>query len=256
MTAPQPRTLLTRGMLAGVVAAAAAFVFARIFGEGPIDASIGFEAAHATPGHGEPEVVSRAIQSTLGLGVALLVYGTAVGGIFGLAYAFSLGRFGALSARATAVVVAAICFTAGFLVPFLKYPANPPATGSEETIGRRTVLFVLMIVISVAAAMFAVLLARGLASRLGGWNAVLVGVAGFVALVATAMLVLPSVDEVPADFPADVLWRFRLASIGTQLVLWTTIGLVFGALTERRARPASSPSATASTADSTPGPPA
>ena len=238
MTAPEPRTLLTRGMLAGVVAAAAAFVFARIFGEGPIDAAIGFEAAHATPGHEEPEVVSRAIQSTLGLGVAVLVYGTAVGGIFGLAYAFSLGRFGRLSARATAMVVAAIGFTAGFLVPFLKYPANPPATGSEETIGRRTILFVLMIVISVAAAVFAVLLARALAARLGGWNAILVGAAGFVALVAVVMLVLPPVDEVPADFPADVLWRFRLASIGTQLVLWTTIGLVFGALTERRARAA------------------
>jgi hypothetical protein len=50
------------------------------------------------------------------------------------------------------------------------------------------------------------------------------------------MLLLPPVNEVPADFSATVLWRFRLASVGTQLVLWTTIGLLFGALTERRAR--------------------
>ena len=37
----------------------------------------------------------------------------------------------------------------------------------------------------------------------------------------------------PADFPADVLWRFRLASLGLQVVLWSTIGLVFGVLAER-----------------------
>ena len=32
---------------------------------------------------------------------------------------------------------------------------------------------------------------------------------------------------------ATLLWRFRLASLGTQAVLWTTMGLLFGALTER-----------------------
>ena len=42
---------------------------------------------------------------------------------------------------------------------------------------------------------------------------------------------------VPAEFPASVLWRFRLASLGTQLVLWLGMGLIFGALTERALRP-------------------
>ena len=37
----------------------------------------------------------------------------------------------------------------------------------------------------------------------------------------------------PADFPADVLWRFRMASLGLQVVLWSTIGVVFGVLAER-----------------------
>ncbi|MDP9073275.1 MAG: CbtA family protein, partial [Actinomycetota bacterium] len=45
-------------------------------------------------------------------------------------------------------------------------------------------------------------------------------------------LVMPGVNEVPAAFPAVVLWRFRLASFGTELVLWTTIGLAFAALIE------------------------
>jgi predicted cobalt transporter CbtA len=60
---------------------------------------------------------------------------------------------------------------------------------------------------------------------------------------AVTATLMPDVNEVPADFPATVLWRFRLAALGTQLLLWGVIGGLFGALTERRAairpRPAS-----------------
>jgi len=62
------------------------------------------------PGMAAEEVVSRAVQSTLGLGTAVLVYGTALGGIFALAFAFSYGRLGALGARATSMLVAATGF--------------------------------------------------------------------------------------------------------------------------------------------------
>ena len=48
-----------------------------------------------------------------------------------------------------------------------------------------------------------------------------------------AYLAPPAVNEVPGDIAAVVLWRFRLASLGTQAVLWATLGLLFGALTER-----------------------
>jgi hypothetical protein len=44
---------------------------------------------------------------------------------------------------------------------------------------------------------------------------------------------LPAINEVPDQFSAAVLWRFRVASLGIHAVLWTTIGLLFGALTER-----------------------
>jgi predicted cobalt transporter CbtA len=70
-------------------------------------------------------------------------------------------------------------------------------------------------------------------ARLGPWNSTLVAIAGFLVVVGVAYLLLPAIDEVPADFPATLLWRFRVASIGTQAVLWTTFGLLFGALTER-----------------------
>ncbi len=43
-------------------------------------------------------------------------------------------------------------------------------------------------------------------------------------------LVLPAVNEVPDQFPAVVLWNFRIASLGAQFIMWATLGLLFGAL--------------------------
>jgi predicted cobalt transporter CbtA len=76
--------------------------------------------------------------------------------------------------------------------------------------------------------------ARRLAPRIGPWNAGLAGGVAFLAVIGVAMAMLPWIDEVPAAFPASLLWRFRLAALGMQLGLWATIGLVFGLLVERR----------------------
>lgn len=227
------RAMVVRGMVVGVVAAALAFAFASVFGEPTIDAAIAFEDHHTAAGVDDPAVVSRPVQSTVGLAVAVLLYGSAIGGIFALAFAFAYGRLGALSARPTSMVVAAGGFVAVYLVPFLKYPATPPAVGQPDTIGRRSVLYLLMVVVCVLSAVAAVMLGRMSAPRLGAWHAALVATGAFLLCVAAAGAVLPGINEVPADFPAMTLWRFRLASVGTQLVLWTALGLVFGALTER-----------------------
>jgi len=229
------RTLLIRGMLVGVVAGVLAYAFASLFGESPIDKAIAFEGMHNHGDH-EPELVSRTIQSTLGLATAVLVYGAALGGIFAMAFAFAYGRIGRLGARATSLLVAGLGFVAVALVPFLKYPANPPAANNPETIGRRTTLYFLMLLFSVCATIGAALLAKSMTSRLDTWNAVLVAVAAFIAVIGIVAVLLPSIAEVPADFPATVLYQFRLASISTQLVVWTTFGVLFGALTERSLR--------------------
>jgi hypothetical protein len=229
------RAFLVRGMLVGILAGVVALVFGRLFGEPSINQAVAFEAAHETPGMDYAEPVSRIVQSTLGLAVAVLVYGAALGGIFAVAFTFAYGRIGSLTARPVALLVAGVGFVAVYAVPFLKYPANPPAVGGPDTIGRRTAVYFLMMLVAVAAAVSAVLVARSLAIRWGAWNATLAGAGTFVAVVAVAGVLLPAVNEVPADFSATVLWEFRLASFGTQLVLWATLALVFGALTERAA---------------------
>jgi hypothetical protein len=239
-------------MLAGVLAGLLAFGFAKIFGEPQVDHAIAFEEqmdkakSQSTAGTmsmsggmsmsnteaAEPVLVSRAVQAGLGLFTGVVVYGAAFGGLFALVFAYAYGRIGALSPRATSALLAGAAFLTLVVVPDLKYPANPPSVGHPDTIGQRTELFLAMILISIAALVIAVALTRRLTSRLGAWNASFVGGAVFILLVVIAQLLLPPINEVPDQFPAVVLWRFRIASIGLEAILWATIGLVFGILAE------------------------
>ena len=227
--------LLLRGMLVGVLAGLLAFGFARVFGEPQVDRAIAFEEqlSQAKGEAPEPELVSRPTQAGPGLLTAVVVFGAAIGGLFSLAFAFVHGRVGRFGARTTAALLALAGFVSIVLVPTLKYPGNPPSVGDPETIGSRTALYFAMLVISVAALAFAIKFARGLMARHGTWNAVLAGGAIYVVTIAVAQYVLPAINEVPAQFSADLLWRFRIASLGIHAILWATIGLAFGYLTER-----------------------
>ncbi|MFF4154185.1 CbtA family protein [Streptomyces sp. NPDC001651] len=232
------RTLLVRGMLAGLGAGVLAFVFAFLVGEGPVDAAIAFEEAGSHEhGHGGEELVSRTVQSTAGLATGVLVFGVAIGGIAALAFCFALGRVGRFGARSTAALTALAGFLLLYLLPILKYPANPPAVGNPDTIGKRTILFVGMIALSVLLGIAAILLGRKLAPSWGNWNATIAAGVAFVTVVAVVMAVLPEGDNTPKGFPATDLWEFRVASIGLQAVLWAAFGLLFGFLAERVLEP-------------------
>ena len=256
--------LLLRGMFAGLVAGLLCFAFLKVEGEPAVDRAIAFESqmdeakAHAKAEvdaaagrpalveDAEPELVSRPTQAGLGLFTGVVVYSSAFGGLFALAFAIAHGRAGSFGPRSTAALLAAAGLVAIYVVPNLKYPANPPSIGDPDTIGMRTGLYFGMIALSLVAAIAANVLRRALLARFGAWNAALAAGAFYLIAMLAAALVLPSVDEVPAAFPAVVLWQFRIASLGAQLIIWGTIGLLFGVLAERllvadaRVRPARS----------------
>lgn len=230
--------LLLRGMLAGIAAGLLTFAFARYAGEPAVEQAITFEekAAAAHGDEHEPELVSREMQAGLGLLTGTVVYGAAFGGLFALTFAYAYGRVGKLGPRALSASLAAAAFIALVIVPNLKYPANPPSVGDPETIGTRTGLFFLMIAISIVALVFSLKVRRRAVAKVGQWNAAIIGGVVYVAIIAAVQLALPTVNEVPETFPATLLWHFRVAAMGMQLITWTTIGLLFGWLVERSER--------------------
>src|SRR5262245_23404223 len=263
------RALLIRGMLVGVVAGLLSFGVARVLGEPQVDRAIAYEEqidpAHAGAGeaghqhgttaatahdHGAAEEpVSRDTQSGIGLLTATVVYGAALGGLFAIIFGLVYGRVGPWDARTTALLLAVAAFVTVYFVPTLKYPANPPAVGIDDTIVWRTQLFFAMIALAIAAMIVAVMVAKKLAGTRGAWDATLIGGAVFIGLMILAGMLMPTLDEVPASFPADVLAKFRTASLAIQATLWATLGLVFGRVAESALRQATDrtlPSARAS----------
>jgi hypothetical protein len=272
------KRLILRGVLAGAVGGLLAFVFARIFAEPQIQRAIDYEsgrdAAQAAldraaglpvPADG-PDIFSRTIQAEVGIGVALIFFGMAMGALFAVAYCVCLGRTGRLRARPLAMLVAAGGFLGIYLVPFVKYPANPPAVGHPDTIRQRGLLYLLLVGCSVALLVLTVWLGRRLRARLGNWNASLIAGGVFIVAAGIVMAVLPPLGHLAANhsygnqltetpqpltdpdgrivypgFPADVLFSFRLYSVAAQLLLWTAIGLVFGPMAARLLEPGAAP---------------
>jgi hypothetical protein len=240
--------LIVRGFIIGILAGLLAFGWAKMFGEAPVVAAIDFEteqneakaaaavAAGKKPEAEEPEVFSRAVQSGVGLLTGVVVVGAGLGCLFAVLFAFANGRMGGLGPGPTSALLALLGLISVYVVPALKYPANPPSVGEPDTIKYRTALYFLMLAISVAASLGAWLLGRRLTRRYGSWNGLMLAGAAYLAVIGTTFLLLPGVNEVPAAFPAVTLWQFRLASFGIQAVLWGSIGVMFGYVAESRLR--------------------
>ena len=241
------RAFLIRGLLAGLVAGFAAFAVAYVVGEPHVDRAIAIEESGATSadhhgdtdgavaGHSHDEdtaVVSRQDQSTWGLATGTVTIGVTIGGILALVAAGVMGRIGRLSPGTSTALVGLIGYVSVVLVPFLKYPATPPAVGSGDTIGARTALYFAFLVTSVAAAAAGTVLTTTLVRSRGVHGAVLIGVGVYLSVVVAAGALMPTVDEI-GDFPGDVLWDFRLASLITLTALWATVGVVLTTLIRR-----------------------
>ena len=244
-------SLLWRGMVVGFIAALLSFSLFKLYGEPAVDRAIAFESAmdeakakaehdaavargeHPGPIVEEPELVSRHVQAGIGLFTGVTTYNIAFGGLFALAFAICYGRIGDWSPRVTSAVLALSGFIAIYAVPILKYPANPPSIGNPDTIGIRTAIYFGMILLSFASMIAAWNVRNRLVDQFGAWNATLIGGAVYIVAVVIFALAMPPLNEVPDGFPAVVLWQFRMASLGAQAIMWTVIGLGFGAWVER-----------------------
>jgi Probable cobalt transporter subunit (CbtA) len=264
------KRIVLRGALWGGLGGLLAFVFARILAEPIIQRAIDYEGARDEAQHmldqaagiavheEHGEVFTRSIQANVGIGFGMILFGIAMGALFAVAYCVAYGRFSNLRPGTLAVLLAGAMFFSLYLVPFLKYPANPPSIGHGETIGARTGLYLLMVVASVAALVLAVWLGRRLQSRFGAYSAALLAGGGFIVVIAVVMVLLPSLGHLSANadygnfatetpqplsdpqghiviggFSADDLYMFRLYSVGAQVILWATIGLGFAPMANK-----------------------
>jgi Probable cobalt transporter subunit (CbtA) len=235
-------TLVRRGLVVGALAGLLAGVFAFVFGEPLVQDAIDIEeaaSAHASLGsvplaHVGDWVVSRSEQRG-GLFLATALYGIAAGGLFAIAFATLRGRGSQRTDWELATRLAGAIFVAIVLVPFVKYPPNPPAVGNPDTIGDRTAYYVILLVGSALAMLAAARVVWSMRPDGPPWTRPLAGAGTFVAVAGGLALALPGIQEVPRDFPAPLIWEFRLSALGTQAVLWAALGVGFGIASYRAA---------------------
>jgi H+/gluconate symporter-like permease len=231
---------LGRALAAGAAGGLAGAVFLWAVGERVIRRALAVEAARSQDGETHPEthpethaeMFSRGVQVAGGM-LATVLYGVLLGLVFGLVFMTVRHRMALRTDFLRSLALAGCTFLALGLVPALKYPANPPAVGDPDTIGQRTALYLILVAYGIAVVVAAWRWARALRERGTSQPARITLVAlGAVGAIGLAYVVLPaSPDTIPADVPADLIWRFRIASLAGLAVTWATVGLVFGWLT-------------------------
>lgn len=242
---------LRRGALAGVSAGLSAAVLLWLVVEPLIEQAIAIEESRSRPGlaglsggghtapfappaHGTGEpLVSRAAQVLAG-GVTMVLVGVALGLVFAVVFVNTRHRIAGTGDFGRSIVLSAVGFGVASLLPALALPASPPGVGDAATVGRRTTLYLVVLLLGVVVALAVPSLDRWLALRLPGptrWALVIAAVALAVVLVLT--LVPDPSGPVPEDVPAALLWDFRLASLGQLAMLWLVLGTTFGLFMER-----------------------
>lgn len=219
-------SFMRRGVVAGLAGGAASALFLLLVGERTIGDAIRLEEKH---GGGGQELYTRGTQ-VFGGALGVILVSIALGVIFATTFAAVRHRLPGRNDWQRSITWAATAFVVVYLVPFLKYPPNPPAVGDPETIDERTILYFAVVAWSIGAAFLAVRLGRWLRTRRCADPVRQVAVvAAWVLLVGIGFVVLPGTpDAVTA--PATLIWRFRIASAGGALMLWGVTGAVFGVL--------------------------
>jgi predicted cobalt transporter CbtA len=216
---------LLAGVIAGVVLASVNYFVAEPF----IDQAIDIETQNSIDA-GEPvdfaELTSYRIWQKDGTFAAGAFLGLTYGAILGIAYVISRKYIPSSDDRKKAIIMAALMCLALYVVPFIKYPANPPAVGDPETIGLRDTLYTTYQLTSglIAAGMFVLLVKMRMVSTIKYIVPII-----YIALIAFIYAIFPpNPDAITA--PMDLVNAFRMVTFSTMVMFYLVMGAIFGVL--------------------------
>ena len=214
---------LLSGVIAGVILAGVNYFVAEPF----IDQAIGIEVDNSIAS-GEvvdfDELSSYRVWQKEGTFAAGAFLGLTYGAILGIVYVISRKYLPSSDDRKKALILAAIMCLSLYVVPFIKYPANPPAVGDPETIGLRDSLYTSYQLASGLIALGVTILMYKL-RRISYIKYVIPVI--YVGLVASIYAIFPAnPDEITA--PMDLVNAFRAVTFGTMVMFYLVLGIIFG----------------------------
>ncbi|MFQ5475468.1 MAG: CbtA family protein [Nitrosopumilus sp.] len=154
--------------------------------------------------------------------LAGIILGTSVGALFGIVFALSKNSLPGNSDIKKSLVLAGIMWFTMYLIPFLKYPANPPTVGDGETVVLRAILYLSFIAISGLGAVGFYKLSKKFKNRKK-----LVALIAYGVFISTTFFVMPeNPDEITA--PMNLVNEFRIMSVLGVTSFWVSIGFILG----------------------------
>ena len=161
--------------------------------------------------------------------VAGTILGTSIAALFGIVFAYTRSGVPGSNNKKKGLIVAGIMWFALFLMPVLKYPANPPAVGDPETIYYRQTLYLAYMAISGFSALGLALLYSKLGNK-AAKKAIVPAV--YAAIMVIAYIAMPqNSDQITA--PMDLVTNFRIASGFTMSIFWGLLGIILGAFWDK-----------------------
>jgi Probable cobalt transporter subunit (CbtA) len=216
-------------LISGAIAGTILGLINQLLVEPYIDQAIEIEVQN-TVASGEPVDLDELVQYRLwqkgGEIVAGTILGTSISALFGIVYVYSRDSLPGSNNKKKGLILAGIMFFVIFLIPALKYPANPPAIGDPETIEYRESLYIGMLVISGFTALGVAIFYRSLGQTHRESRKIIVPTI-YAMIIALAFAVLPNnPDEVAIS--ADLLMIFRIVTTITMGIFWGALGLLLG----------------------------
>jgi predicted cobalt transporter CbtA len=233
--------LLRDGAVSGAAAGLSAALVMWLHTEPVIRRALVIEdaRARATGGHEHSDVVvSRTAQVVVGAGAAAIV-GVLFGLVFAVVFARSRHRLPGLTDHSRSLWLALLGFGVFVAMPALAIPADPPGVGDPDTITRRTLVYLLavlvgLLVVGAVSGLDGILRSRAVTQPVR----LTADLGALAVLVPVCLWLIPGdPDSIPADVPAGLIWDFRLASLAQQATMWLVLACVFGLLRSRTRAP-------------------
>ena len=217
--------VLVSGALAGLVHGTVNFTIVEPY----LDQAIGLENESLfASGEAEDtlefwaEYESYRIWQKSGQVLAGVILGLAMGSLFGIVYALSRNSLPGKTDVTKSVILAGVMWLTIYIIPFLKYPANPPTVGDGETVMLRAILYVSFIALSGIGVVIFYKLSQKLQN-----NKKYFGLFGYVIFITILFFVMPeNPDEITA--PMNLVNEFRLMSVFGVSSFWISVGLILG----------------------------
>ena len=154
--------------------------------------------------------------------LAGVILGTSIGALFGLVFAFARNSLPGNNDIKKALVLAGIMWFTMYLIPFLKYPANPPTVGDSETVVLRAILYLSFIAISGFGALGFYKLSTKFENKKK-----IIPLVGYALFISIAFFLMPeNPDEITA--PMNLVNEFRMMSVLGVTSFWISVGVFLG----------------------------